>query len=1578
MRKSNVIMIIFVMMTMLFGMLSITSVNAVSFTSSRSGGVAVNSFAQKYNESNFIDITNKEDATFTFGPAFSERTVSMSICGVIADRRIKTIDAISNGEKTLNNAYFIVNKALVYKGKYYDVKTTYNSLKYSGSNVPGAYMFLYTDVYRTCTGEITNHPGLFATMGLYVAATDQLEVNAKVEIFEHGTNTYAWLPKLGMWYVDVDGLESYISPINLTSSNTYVVTDESVKYLKYNATTRELYDSNGLNYDENGNIINLNDAHVFVLFPNQRTSAYQITENAAIPGNMGMQFRLLGHKVTYKSDVGGTITGITTEKVADQDNPSGTTQALKSGYCNTLGWKADKNVVLKDGTSIARGTMMTSSQVQDVLVTDDYEFTVYHEKCLIPTKSYASDTPSGKDSNAVTRGDIIKYSIKYVNDKDSSQAVIITDTLSNGLTYVSESAKVGNVAVTPTITNNSDGTTKLVFTRTLGSKIDEEITYNAKVTGIGTTVKNNAKMRVGNNPEINLGELSNPVPTKNYANDTPNGANNAIVKKNDTIKYSIKYSNPSNEDKTVRIVDTISKGLSYVASSGKVNNVVVNVSTVTNASGQTVITMTKSIAAGATEEFTYNAKVTGETSMVNNNATIKYNSMPEINLDELRNPVPSKEYASDTLNGKNGAAVANGSTIKYSIKYANIASSVQTVTIKDTISEGLTYVSGSAKVGSTTITPTVTNNSDGTTTLVFTKNINSSTSEELTYSVKVNGKETVVKNKANIKYGNGPEVVLNELKNPVPSKSYSTSTSAGAGNTEVKNGDKIKYSIKYANMTNSSSTVTIRDTLSKGLSYVSGSAKVGSTALTPTVTNNSDGTTTLVFTKSISSLASEELVYETKVNGAATLVQNGATIKYGNDSEIILNELKNAVPTKEYNPDTPSGLNGDVVKKGDTINYVIKYANAYSTNQTVVITDTISKGLTYVSGSAKIGSTSVNPTITSNSDGSTKMVWTKTVTSGTVEELKYSVKVTGEKVVVQNSANIKFGSNPLVDLNKLKNPVPSKNYASDTPAGANNASVSKGDIIKYNISYANVFTNNETVVITDTLSKGISYVSGSAKVGNAVLNPTITNNSDGTTKLVFTKTVASGVEEALTYSAKVDGGVREVQNNAKIKYNSTGTEIPLAELKNPVPSKDYASDSPNGKDNKAVKKGETIKYSIKYGDKTGSNQTVTIKDTLSKGLSYVSGSAKVGSTVINPTVVNNTDGTTVLTWTKTLNANAQEELTYSVKATGEATIVNNKAKIKIGNNPDINLDELKNTVPSKSYASDTPNGANNRAVKIGEQIKYSIKYANTTGSSQTVVITDKISKGLELVNGSAKVGSTTITPTKTVNSDGTTTLVFTKTVANNAQEELTYNVKVTGGVPIVNNNASIKYGNDSEIVLNMLKNPVPDKAYASDSPSGKNGAEVAEGDKIKYSIKYSNVKSGTDAVVITDTLSIGLEYVSGSAKIGNTSVTPTVVKNSDKTTTITISKSLAGNTTEELTYEALVVGDVSRVENNASIKYNNDPEIALTKLLNPLVPSTEIPNVGTKISIIGTITGLALVGFGGYIIYKRKHIRRYT
>ena len=46
-------------------------------------------------------------------------------------------------------------------------------------------------------------------------------------------------------------------------------------------------------------------------------------------------------------------------------------------------------------------------------------------------------------------------------------------------------------------------------------------------------------------------------------------------------------------------------------------------------------------------------------------------------------------------------------------------------------------------MGSTTVTPTITNNSNGTTTLTFTKSVSANASEDLVYSVKVNGEEKI-------------------------------------------------------------------------------------------------------------------------------------------------------------------------------------------------------------------------------------------------------------------------------------------------------------------------------------------------------------------------------------------------------------------------------------------------------------------------------------------------------------------------------------------------------------------------------------------------------------------------------------------------------------------------------------------------------------------------------------------------------------------------------------------------------------------------------------------------------------------
>ena len=198
-------------------------------------------------------------------------------------------------------------------------------------------------------------------------------------------------------------------------------------------------------------------------------------------------------------------------------------------------------------------------------------------------------------------------------------------------------------------------------------------------------------------------------------------------------------------------------------------------------------------------------------------------------------------------------------------------------------------------------------------------------------------------------------------------------------------------------------------------------------------------------------------------------------------------------------------------------------------------------------------------------------------------------------------------------------------------------------------------------------------------------------------------------------------------------------------------------------------------------------------------------------------------------------------------------------------------------------------------------------------------------------------------------------------------------VKIENGVNDKFTNKSTTLINNTSADSNIVTLHTPTKEYASDTPSGKNGAAVKVGNKIKYSIKYGNASEQKATVTIKDTISKGLRYVEGSAKVGNTSINPTVTKNSDGTTTLVWTKEVNAGVNEELTYTVLVTGGVDKVNNKATVKYNDDPEIQLPELSNPLIPESiiNIPDTGSTIAIIGVVAGIALVASGGYLIYKK-------
>ena len=714
----------------------------------------------------------------------------------------------------------------------------------------------------------------------------------------------------------------------------------------------------------------------------------------------------------------------------------------------------------------------------------------------VPSKCYASDTSSGKAGASVAIGNTIKYAIKYANTTSSSSNATITDTISKGLSYVSGSAKVGSTVVNPTITNNSDGTTTLTWTRTLAANATEELKYEVKVTdaAAGNKVCNNATVTIGN--KVVLTPLCNPVPSKTYGgsslSDNP-GWNHHEVKVGQDIKYSIKLPNVKTSAQTIVVTDVLSKGLTYNSDMSVTNgSVVTTVTPRTNSdTKETTLVWTISVPAGKTAVLNYSAKVNDDAvNLVNNNASCQYGTDPSIKLAELHNPVPTKKYDVDTANGMNGKIVQKDDVITYNISYANPYKSEATINLRDTLSKGLTYKAGTAKVcdynkencKSLTelgITEKVTVKNNGKTEILWTRtNMPSLGVEIIVYDVEVTGETIRVENDFDIKtcketestnqtiqipdcveqinkncaplcdptkdkncksetdnectsskqecsvtglVCSNPWMDIEELKNPVPVKEYAEDTPSGYGETAVAVGNRIKYRIRYANVAEEKVTVTIKDTLSKGITYIKGTSKVGDEAIADPQIKGQQ----LTWTRELEKNKEEALTYEVMVTGETSIVNNNACMIYGNnpDYERCLIKLYNPVPQKTYAKDTKAGMNGATVKKNDVISYSIKYSNVKKEKQTIIITDNLSKGLEYQKGTAKINGKVTEPDSVTKDANGTMLIWMTELEAGGHAELVYGAKVTGEKMIVENNANIQYGHDPVIHLNELRNPL---------------------------------------------------------------------------------------------------------------------------------------------------------------------------------------------------------------------------------------------------------------------------------------------------------------------------------------------------------------------------------------------------------------------------------------------------------------------------------------------------------------------------------------------------------------------------
>ena len=91
------------------------------------------------------------------------------------------------------------------------------------------------------------------------------------------------------------------------------------------------------------------------------------------------QFTKIQYKVDYEAEEGGKITGIETENVDPEDNPSATETESEENY-EFDHWIADIDVALEDGTEIKAGEPLTEEQIKKVVVDQNIKFTAIFKK----------------------------------------------------------------------------------------------------------------------------------------------------------------------------------------------------------------------------------------------------------------------------------------------------------------------------------------------------------------------------------------------------------------------------------------------------------------------------------------------------------------------------------------------------------------------------------------------------------------------------------------------------------------------------------------------------------------------------------------------------------------------------------------------------------------------------------------------------------------------------------------------------------------------------------------------------------------------------------------------------------------------------------------------------------------------------------------------------------------------------------------------------------------------------------------------------------------------------------------------
>lgn len=531
-----------------------------------------------------------------------------------------------------------------------------------------------------------------------------------------------------------------------------------------------------------------------------------------------------------------------------------------------------------------------------------------------------------------------------------------------------------------------------------------------------------------------------------------------------------------------------------------------------------------------------------------------------------------------------------------------------------------------------------------------------------------------------------------------------------------------------------------------------------------------------------------------------------------------------------------------------------------------------------------------------------------------------------------------------------------------------------GKEITYKITWENYKNNADSVTVVDELDVGLDYLFGSAMAYRydpdtdtyVVVGTGVYKDHVLTWALEDQPALSRGY---VTFTAIVNENAIadqdcDVVNDALVKIGNDSWFV-TNEEEHPVPkgnlevSKKVVDENIDPEEEFTF----TVKFSYSYKDTEGRTHTVYLsgdycytvnggdinlltKKTDEKGNTYYEFTLKHGETV------------KILDLPAGVHFVVEEGPSDGYRTTADGKPSNEASGTITADGVSYTVEYVNERVSDPEKDSDPESGTMR---EVGNDITYTVTWENYKNNSADVTVVDELDPGLDYIEGSAKayrydpdtdsfveVGNavykdhviTWTLPEQPALSHGY--VIFTAAVNENAIVE-------DHGNKVVND-ALVKVGNDSWFRTNEVEHPIPDPEKTEVTPG--EGKIVQPDSEITYEITWENYKEYETVVTIIDPLDVNVEFVS--AKFGafdeegewytiENAVDGIIYDAETHTVIWTIDAAEAkayGKVTlvVRVTEGAISVGFV---ENQASVKVDNDPEVKTNIIENP-APNTDV------------------------------------